>query len=171
MKTTHPLVALVLTICLVPAKAFGHDGVAAKHGKPSANHGASAKAPAGITKADEEKLVSLEREAWEVVKKKDWKAFDTLLVPEFVWIDDGGIVAGRAESVKRFSGFDLSGSTMRDVKVTAFGPDVAFVTYSVTLQGRFQGEAILPKPSYVGSGYVKRGGRWVNFFTQSTQSR
>jgi len=116
-------------------------------------------------------IANLERKAWEAVKTKDWKASDTLLVPEFVWIDEGGVVNGRAESVKRFSGFDITGYTMQDVKVTAFGPDVAFVTYSVTLQGRFQGKAIPPKPSYVGSGYVKRGSKWVNFFTQSTQSR
>lgn len=171
MKTVHLLVALVLAICLFAAKAIGHDGVTAKHGKPPANQGASAKAAARITKADEEKLVSLERGAWESVKKKDWKSFDALLAPEFVWIDDGGIITGRDESVKRFSGFDVTSYTMQDFKVTAFGPDVAFVTYSVTLQGRFQGETIPPKPSYIGSGYVKRGDRWVNFFTQSTQSR
>jgi hypothetical protein len=119
-------------------------------------------------RADEQTLICLEREAWEVIKKKDWKVFDRLLTPDFVWIDDGGIIAGRAAAVKYFTGFDLAGYTMQEVKVTAFGPGVAFVTYSVIEQGSFGGKPVPAKPSYIGSGYVKHGGKWVNFFTQST---
>jgi Domain of unknown function (DUF4440) len=170
MNTTHLSLALVLAICLVSIQAFGRAGTTAKQAKPPVKQAASAKSVAWISKADEETLASLEREAWEVVKKKDWKAYDTLLTPEFTWIDDDGIIIGRAESVKRFSDFDLSGYTMQEVKVTGFGPGVAFVTYKVMLQGRFQGKPIPAKPSYIGSGYVKRGGKWMNFLTQSTQS-
>jgi hypothetical protein len=66
---------------------------------------------------------------------------------------------------------DLAGYAMQDVKVTPFGPGLAFVTYSVTEQGSFGGQPIPAKPYYVGSGYVKRSGKWVNFFSQETQSR
>ena len=164
MRRTYLSWAVALAMCLVPARAVCQGGNTNTATKPATTQ-------PGAAKTDEQTLMSAEREAWEVIKKKDWKAYDRLLTPDFVWIDDGGVIAGRDGAVKYFTGFDLAGYTMEEVKATAFGPDVAFVTYKVTLQGRFQGEPIPAKPFYIGSGYVKRGGKWVNFFTQSTLSR
>ena len=161
--------AVALAMCLVPAQAVCQGEKTGM--KPATTQPGAAKTVAWISKADEQMLISMEREAWEVIKKKDWKAYDRLLTPDFVWIDDGGIIAGRAAAVKYFTGFDLASYTMEEVKVTAFASGVAFVTYKVTEEGRFQGEPIPAKPSYIGSGYVKHGGKWVNFFTQSTLSR
>ena len=55
--------------------------------------------------------------------------------------------------------------------VTLFGPNVGLVTYKVTEKGSFKGEPLPSKPSYVGSAYLKRGGKWVNVFTQTTLAR
>jgi hypothetical protein len=123
------------------------------------------------TKAAEEKLISLEKQDWEVWKKKDWSTLGRLLSPDFVWIDDSGVIAGRTNVVKYFSDVDLTGYTMEDVMVTFFNPDVALVTYKATEKGTFKGEQLPSKPFYVGSGYVKRGGKWVNVYTQTTSAR
>jgi hypothetical protein len=171
MRRAYLSWAVALAMCLVPARAVCQGGKTNTAMKPATTQPGAAKTVASISKADEQTLMSMEREAWEVIKKKDWKAYDRLLTPDFVWIDDGGIIAGRDAAVKYFTGFDLAGYTMEELKVTAFGPGVAFVTYKVTEQGRFQGEPIPAKPFYIGSGYVKRGGKWVNFLTQSTLSR
>ena len=171
MRRTCLLWAVALAMCLAPAPAVCQGGKSETGIKPATSQPGAAKTATSISKADEQTLIDMEREAWEVIKKKDWKAFDRLLTPDYVWIDEGGIIGGRAASVKYFTGLDLAGYTMQDVKVTAFGPGVAFVTYSVTQQGSFGGQPIPAKPSYIGSGYVKRGGKWVNFFTQSTPSR
>jgi hypothetical protein len=120
------------------------------------------------TKADEEKLISLEKQDWEVLKKKDWKALDKLLSADFVWVDDSGVIVGRTESVKYFANFDLIDYSMDDVKITFFTPNVALVSYKVTEKGSFKGEQLPSKPYYVGSGYLKRGGEWVNIYTQTT---
>jgi len=151
--------AVVLALSLVPIRMVCQSapGMAA--------------AKASISSADEKNLVTMEREAWEIIKKKDWKGFDRLLTTDFVWIDDGGTIAGREAAVKYFMGLDLSNFTMEDVKVTAFAPNVAFVTYRITEDGHFQGEPLPAKPYYIGSGYVKRGGKWGNFFVQTTLSR
>jgi hypothetical protein len=164
-------VVVALALCLAPAQAIGQGAKTKSAMKPAATQPGAAKTVAWISKADEQTLISKEREAWDVIKKKDWKAYDTLLASDFVWIDDSGMIVGREAAVKYFTGFDLADFTMQEVRVTAFAPGVAFVTYKVTEQGRFQGEAMPAKPFYVGSGYVKRGGKWVNFFTQSTLSR
>jgi len=123
------------------------------------------------TKAEEEKLISLEKRDWEVTKKKDWKSLDKLLSPDFVWIDDSGVIAGRNDFVRYFANLDLTDYTMEDVKVTLFNSDVALVTYKVTEKGSFKGEQLPSKPYYVGSGYLKRGGEWVNIYTQTTLAR
>jgi len=70
MKITHAPLALSLAICLVSIQAFGRAGTTAKQAKPPAKHAAPAKPLAWISKADEETLASLERGAWEAVKKK-----------------------------------------------------------------------------------------------------
>jgi hypothetical protein len=90
------------------------------------------------TKAEEEKLISLEKRDWEVTKKKDWKSLAKLLSPDFVWIDDSGVIAGRTDFVKYFANVDLSDYAMEDVKVTFFNPNVALVTYKVTEKGSFR---------------------------------
>ncbi len=170
------LVAISSLLVLPAWSQGGNPPASTKESGATSGHGMTAaelsntNTAAAISKADEQTLVNMEREAWENVKKKDWNALDRVMTANFVWIDDGGIIVGKADATKRFTGFDLTGYNMENVKVTAFAPQVAFVTYGVTLQGRFEGQPIPAKPSYVGSGYVKRGGKWLNFFTQSTPS-
>ena len=155
-----------LTLALLSLSALGF--VQATKGTKATEAGERA---AKGTKAEEEKLISLEKRDWEVTKKKDWKSLDKLLSPDFVWIDDSGVIAGRNDFVRYFANLDLTDYTMEDVKVTLFNSDVALVTYKVTEKGSFKGEQLPSKPYYVGSGYLKRGGEWVNIYTQTTLAR
>jgi Domain of unknown function (DUF4440) len=158
-------------ILWVLISAFGTLGVSA-HGFAQATKRRNATAPAEQaakgTTADEAKLIGLEKQDWEVTKKKDWKALDKLLSPDFVWVDDDGIILGRNDFVEYFANVDLTDYAMEDVKVTFFNPDVALVTYKVTEKGSFKGEQLPSKPYYVGSGYLKRTGKWLNIYTQTT---
>jgi hypothetical protein len=118
-----------------------------------------------------EALIGLEQEDWEEAKKKDWKAYDRLLSEDFVWVDENGVVAGRVPFVRYFADLDLKDYAMEDVKVTMFSKDVALLTYKVTEKGTFRGSALPPTPSYVSSEYIRRGGKWVNVFTQTTGAK
>jgi hypothetical protein len=160
-KTIFGLWALTLVLLSASTGGFAQ---APKTTKATGPAGQSAKG----TTAEEDKLISLEKRDWEAAKKKDWKAFDRLLSPDFVWVDDSGVIAGRADFVKYFANLDLTDYAMENVKVTLFNPDVALVTYKVTEKGSFQGEQLPSKPYFVGSGYLKRGGEWVNIYTQTT---
>jgi hypothetical protein len=60
---------------------------------------------------------------------------------------------------------------MEGVKVTTFNNNVAMLTYKVILRGKNGGHAIPPTPSYIGSEYLRRGGHWVNVFTQTTAAK
>ena|SRR5215469_4410273 len=77
------------------------------------------------------------------------EAIDRLLSPDFVWVDDSGVILGRTDFVKYFANVDLSDYTMENIKVTLFNPDVALVTYKVTEKGSFKGEQLPSKPYYV----------------------
>jgi hypothetical protein len=65
----------------------------------------------------------------------------------------------------------LEAAMREDVKVTLFNTDVALVTYKVTEKGSFKGEQLSSKPCYAGSEYLKRTGKWVNIYTQTTLAR
>ena len=49
-----------------------------------------------------------------------------------------------------------------------FNPGVALVTYKAAEKSTSKGEQLPSNPTYLGSGYLKRGGEWVNFYTQTT---
>lgn len=154
-----PLLAMVI-VCCPPTSTQAQGGQTPTTGR-STGSGAT-------SKQTEEALIRLEKEDWEVAKKKDWKAYDRLLSEDFVWVDEHGVIAGRSPVVRYISDFDLKDYAMDDVKVTRFSKDVALLTYKVTLRGTFRGQALPSTPSYVSSEYVRRGGRWVNVFTQTT---
>jgi|SRR5579862_9486336 len=116
-------------------------------------------------------LIQNEKHEWDVAKKKDWGAYNQLLSQDFIWIDDGGVVLGRAPFLKYIAAFDLTDYAMDDVKVTMFNGNTAMLTYKVILHGKFGNQAIPPTPSYVSSEYIRHGGRWWNVFTQSTGAK
>jgi len=154
--------------------ALGILGVSAHGFAQAATRRNATKPPAQAAKertAEEEILIGLEKQDWEVTKRKDWKALDRLLSSDFVWVDDDGIILGRSDFVRYFANVDLTNYAMEDVKVTLFNAEVALVTYKVTEKGSFKGEQLPSKPYYVGSGYLKRTGKWVNIYTQTTLAR
>jgi hypothetical protein len=123
------------------------------------------------SQTDQAALVQLEKEAWDVAKQKNWQAYNRLLSQDFVWIDDSGVLLGREPFLKYIADLDLTDYAMEDVKVTMFNNNAAMLTYKVILHGKHAGHAIPPTPSYIGSEYLRRGGRWVNVFTQTTAAK
>lgn len=134
--------------------------------KPSATPAAEAR-KAGTQK----ELVAIEKRELEIIKNKNWKAFDTLLSETFVWVDDNGVVSGKRDTINYISGFDISDASMEDVMLTMFSSDVGVLTYKMTLKGSFRGEVLPARPSYVSSEYVRHGGKWVNVFNQTTLAK
>jgi hypothetical protein len=161
---------LVLFFLTMVALCFAQAEKQTAGTQPSAGRPAKSKTAAAGKKTQEE-LIDLEKQDWDVVKKKDWKSFDRLLSEDFVWVDDSGVILGRPKVVNYFSDFDLADYSMEDIKVVMFSRDVALLAYKVTLKGSFKGEALPSKPFYIGSEYLKRAGKWINVFTQSTLAK
>ena len=121
------------------------------------------------SQTDQAALVQLEKEAWDVAKQKNWQAYNRLLSQDFVWIDDSGVLLGREPFLKYIADLDLTDYAMEGVKVTTFNNNTAMLTYKVIPRGKHAGHATTP--SYIGSEYLRRGGHWVNVFTQTTAAK
>jgi hypothetical protein len=126
---------------------------------------------AQLSQTDQATLVQLEKEAWDVAKQKNWQAYNRLLSQDFIWIDDSGVLLGRELFLKYIADLDLTDYTMESVKVTTFNNNTAMLTYKVILRRKFGGQARPPTPAYIGSEYLRRGGHWVNVFTQTTTAK
>jgi len=126
---------------------------------------------AELSQRDQAALIQLEKQAWDVAKQKNWQAYNRLLSQDFVWIDDSGVLLGREPFLKYIADLDLTDYAMEGVKVTTFNNNTAMLTYKVILRGKYAGHAIPPTPSYIGSEYLRRGGHWVNVFTQTTAAK
>src|SRR5690242_3140352 len=80
---------------------------------------------------DQTALVQLEKDAWDVAKQKNWQAYNRLLSPDFVWIDDSGVLLGREAFLKYIADLDLTDYAIEGMKVTMFNNNTALLTYKV----------------------------------------
>ncbi len=151
----------VLSLLILPALCL------AQYEKPAATKPGAAT----IKKAVNQRIVELEKEGWEAIKKKDWNGLGALMTADFVMVDENGIVSGRSEVLKVLADLNLTDYVMEDTKVVMLGRDAALLTYKVTQKGSFKGQDIPSKPYYASSVYVKRGDKWLNVLFQQSLSQ
>lgn len=48
--------------------------------------------------------------------------------------------------------------------------DAYLLTYTITMDGSYKGQAVPPLPTYVSTLYVKRGPKWLGFYHQETMA-
>ena len=158
----HGICTAVLSLSILPGLCL------AQYEKPAA---ATKQGAATITKAVNQRIVELEKEGWEAIKKKDWNGLGALMTADFVMVDENGIVSGRPEVLKVLADLTLTDYLMEDTKGVMLDKDAALLTYKVTQKGSFKGQAIPSKPYYASSVYVKRGGKWLNVLFQQSLSQ
>ena len=121
-------------------------------------------------KALEDKIVTLEKQGWESIKKKDWNGLGSLMAEDFVEVGDMGI-RGKSEAIQDLkSNFVLTDYTMEDAKVLELSKDAALVTYRLVQKGSYQGQALPPKTNCSAT-YARRGGKWLNTSFHQTAAR
>jgi hypothetical protein len=131
------------------------------------NATSEAKPPAMPSEAD---IIAKEKTTWDLVKKKDWAAFEKMLASDFVEVLNDG-VHDRAQVLANLKDFDLSDVTYADWKFLPIDTDAALLTYSATLKGTYKGEAVPAGPYRLASGWVKRNGEWVTIYYQETMAK
>jgi hypothetical protein len=119
-------------------------------------------------KALEEKIVALEKQGWEAIKKKDWNGLSSLLTEDFVEVGEMGIRGKSAAIDDLKANLTLTEYSMEDAKVLELGKDGGLLTYRLVQKGSYQGQG-LPSKVNCSAAYVRRGGKWLNIsFHQTT---
>lgn len=115
-------------------------------------------------------IIAKEKTTWDLVKKKDWAAFEKMVASDFVEILSDG-VHDRAHVLANLKDFDLTDVTYADWKFVPIDADAALVYYSATLKGTYKGEAVPAGPYRLASAWVKRNGEWVTIYYQETLAK
>ena len=110
-----------------------------------------------------EMLIALEKETWELYKKKDVKALTELTPADFYDIYSDGTVVNKERWLRDMLGADVKDSTLSDFKVIMLTKDAAVVVYTAVAHGTQDGKEVSIHNA-VTSCWAKRNGRWLNIF-------
>jgi hypothetical protein len=125
---------------------------------------------AASNKAVEEKIISLEKQGWEAIKKKGWNALSSIMTEDFVEVGEMGI-RGKSEALQDLkSNLILTEYAMEQVRVLELSKDAALVIYQLVQKGSYQGQD-LPSKMNCSAAYVRRGGKWLNISFQETPAK
>lgn len=174
MKRTLLLPAALLLLCAacttVPTDNANTTN-AANANAANAN-AANASAPAATTTAAawaDDDVTNNERQAWEIIKRKDFAALSDSLADEFIDVMPFG-VRNKAQTMEYVKTFDLSEATLSDFRVVRLGRSAAAVTYTLRLAGSIGGRPIPENESAarVSTAKVWRGGKWLAVYHQAS---
>jgi hypothetical protein len=118
---------------------------------------------AATTAVSEADHIAREKQVWEMLKKKDYDGFASMLADDQVEVSPSG-VNDKAGSVAGVKNGDFSTASLSDFKVVKVDDDAVVVTYLVksTEAGSNPGGY---RESTV---WVNRGGKWLAVFHQGT---
>ena len=127
--------------------------------------------PASLSnKALEEKVVSLEKQGWEAIKKKDWNALSSLMADDFVDVGDMGL-RGKSETVEDLkANLILTDYSMENIRLVELDKNAAVVAYKLMQKATYKGQSV-PSTSYCSATYVRRGGKWLNTSFHETPTK
>jgi hypothetical protein len=114
-----------------------------------------------------EQLKAHEMKIWDAIKAKDGKLMLSLIDPNAWTIDPMGLTPAK-DFVAMLPDLDVRKIEGKDYRSTMLSKDVALLTFTMTMDGSFKGEAAPPGPWYVSTIYAKRGKAWVPVFHQET---
>ncbi len=110
--------------------------------------------------AKETAVADLEKSAWEAYKNKQGDAFRKLLAKDYYGAYAEGIKNLDAEVADMEKG-ELRQYSFADTKVVFPNPDVAVMTYKVTMQGTSSPGQDISGTYNASSVWVKRDGKWL----------
>ena len=121
---------------------------------------AGAQAPKLAPTSADSTLIAAERAIWELLRRQQWNAFDDAIAGE-TFVESGGIsIAQRGTSATALKGLVTKSYAIEDATVRMVTPDVAIVTYKMTIDQTFNGQRT-PSPLYNMSVWQRKAGKWV----------
>lgn len=119
-------------------------------------------------RSDADKIIALEKQAWEAWKNKNGAFFQTFLADDAVMVGGEGI-GNKADAVKGISSMpcEVRSYSLDNFKVTMLDKNTALLTYSAKQDYTCNGKPGAPS-IWASSIFVKRGGKWLNVMHQES---
>ncbi|MGA9998460.1 MAG: nuclear transport factor 2 family protein [Pyrinomonadaceae bacterium] len=157
MRTRLPLVIFTLLVCASVCFGQSDTGKTAKSKSAEMAKGSL-----------EQTLIAEERALWEAWKNKDAKPYEQWLAEDSVYVHSTG-VDGKASEIKGIADptCEVKSYALDNFKVTMLDKDAALLTFHATQDFACGGKAG-PTAVQASSIYVKRNGKWLNWFHQET---
>jgi len=102
---------------------------------------------------------SLERNFWREVKARDWAGLERHVSDTYVWLAPEGSM-DKAAALQHLQQLQLNDYSLGDFKVELDGSTL-IVTYTITMQGSFNGQAIPATPVQMMSVWQQEKSGWV----------
>ena len=123
-----------------------------------------------ISTMSEAEVIAKEKEAWDLVRRKDFDGFRTIMASNGVYVSHHGVLdpAGTVNQVKELELTDLSFS---DWKVLPIDKDAVVVTYTAHIQGRIMGQPLVASSVRGTTAWVNRDGKWLAMYHQDCEAK
>lgn len=113
------------------------------------------------------KLEMIERKLWDSFKNQDFKAMKENMAVGALSVDMNGCTPFDAFE-PMMKDYAVDSFTLQDWKIVPLDKDAAIITYSVTVNAKYKGEAIPTGPYYSSTVYTMHGGKWLALYHQET---
>jgi hypothetical protein len=111
-------------------------------------------------------VISQEKLAWELSKKKDKVGLAKLLPDDFTEITEDGVF-DKAQILANLDNLTLTSYSPGDFKARTIAPNVVLLIYQVTVIGKYK-DHDFQADSNAASLWMKRGEKWQNVHFQET---
>ncbi len=113
-------------------------------------------------------LLALEKESWELIKRRDLESIRRYATDDFLWLFwDGTRV--RKDNLEAFlNRYELVSYTITESEVIRFDADAAVLVYRLTYTAAEKGKKPVQQTVWATSTYVRRGDAWKEILYQET---
>jgi hypothetical protein len=111
-----------------------------------------------LASPEKEKIITAEKNAWQLIKDKKFDDFEKMLGPDFRGVYSSGINM-KAKEVTEVRTLDFKSYTLGEMDVVFIDRNTALIAYPVTVEGTESGKDISSKMN-AASIWKKEGGAW-----------
>ena len=157
------VIALAVAGCSTPTQTTNSATEKSATASPTATPTTAAPQQQSGSNISDEEMIAREKQIWETLKQRNYKAFADMLAEDQFEITPNGS-HDKAATLTQVQGTDFSGAQLSDFKVIKIDKDAAIVAYLV--------KGPIPAFSIAGERHstvwANRNGKWLAVFHQST---
>lgn len=112
-------------------------------------------------------LIAFEKKGWETWKMQDQKFLQGILSNDFVFVDATGATDKAGYFKSSFTDCKVMSYSLGDFNVKWFDKNTAIVTYKASQDAMCGGQKLAAR-QWASSMYMKRDGKWMNTFYQTS---